>query len=130
PRRADRRRHVPDPHQRVLGAAALRAPRAPQRRALAAGLRYPRRGAGTARARPARRPHLRDGVALAGGVRVRVDARRLGPSPRAATRDASAPGYTRVACPAQYGSRSRRLTSLPAVSRGKSSWNDTWRGAL
>ena len=38
--------------------------------------------------------------------------------------------HTRVVRPAQYGSRSSRLTSLPAVSRGKSAWNDTSRGVL
>ena len=32
--------------------------------------------------------------------------------------------------PAQWGSRSWRLSSLPAASRGKTSWNETTRGTL
>jgi hypothetical protein len=39
-------------------------------------------------------------------------------------------GYTFTSRPAQYGSRSSRLTSLPALSRGKSWWKDTSRGTL
>src|SRR5262249_2350530 len=36
----------------------------------------------------------------------------------------------RSARPAQYGSRSTRLRSLPAASRGKSWWKETSRGTL
>jgi hypothetical protein len=86
-------------------------------------------GEGLPRAVPARVERGR--VALGGhlGLEERADGlpghrardvRRLRPGRR----------HTRVARPAQKGSRSTRLISLPAASRGNWAWKETSRGAL
>src|SRR5262245_59310632 len=79
-----------------------------------------------------------DTASTTGGVsRTRAVARVAVAAPRSsgASRSllpfrADAERHTREARPAQWGSRSTRLTSLPAESRGKALWNDTSRGAL